>query len=318
MRVDRTIAAMRADRKALQRAQAKAAAAAQRWRENARVAPILAELVEYGAGAPLSTCPALAALFERGEDASEFANGFARMQAQALAEEHFAQVAFRHNWDGRASNLLLARRGAAQLVLVAVEPGTYARVSAAFSDAVRHEAIVAGAGSARRTVRSQRGEFTHDVLHLTAGARVALDLSRQALFVERVDKRPVSLRLHRANPGAGPSREYDLASGQLRHQASGDVRASRQEAMLALLGRMRRTESAPTMAVIAREAGPEGLRWQALREVLALDTAEGFRALTAVAGAPADPLAMPAGALRAQLVEAHPELRALEETPCRA
>ena len=88
--------------------------------------------------------------------------------------------------------------------------------------------------------------------------------------------------------------------------------------MLALLGRMRRAEAAPTMAAMAREAGPDGLRWQALREALALDTAEGFRALCHVARASDDPLAMPAGALRAQLVEAHPELLALEKQPCRA
>lgn len=318
MRVDRTIAAMRADRTALQRAQAMAGAAAQRWRENARVAPILAELAEYGRGAPLSSCPALAALFERGADAGEFASGFARIQAQALAEERFVQVAFRHNWDGRASTLLLARDGAAQLVLVAIEPGTYATDSVAFSDAVRHEAIVAGAATARRTVRGELGAFTHDALELTDGARLALDLSSQALFVELVTTRLVSLRLHRANPGAGPSREYELTSKQLHHQASGDVRASRHEAMLALLGRMGRKESVATMAAMAREAGPDGLRWQALREALALDTAEGFRALADVARAPDDPLSMPAGALRAQLVEAHPELLALEETPCRA
>lgn len=318
MRVDRTIAAMRADRTALQRAQARAAAAAKRWRENGRVAPILAELAEYGRGAPLSSCPALAALFEAGAEAGAFVGQFCRAQAAAMARERFLQVAFRHNWDGRASTLLLARHGAAQLALVAIEPGTYETSSAAFSDAVRHEAIVAGAASARRTVRGERGEFTHDALELTGGARLALDLSSRALFVERVTTRLVSLRLHRANPGAAPSREYDLTSGQLRHQASGDVRASRKEAMLALLGRMGRKEAAPTMAAIAREAGSDGLRWQALREALALDTAEGFRALCEVASAPADPLAMPAGALRAQLVEAHPELLALEETPCRA
>jgi hypothetical protein len=81
---------------------------------------------------------------------------------------------------------------------------------------------------------------------------------------------------------------------------------------------MGRKEAAPTMAEIARGAGSDGLRWQALREALALDTAVGFRALSVLARAPDDPLAMPAGALRAQLVEAHPELLSLEDCPCRA
>jgi len=318
MRVDRTIAAMRADRSALQRAQAIACAAASRWREDARIAPILAELDEYDRGAPLSSCPALGALFETGAAALELAERFCAAQSSALAEDRFVQVAFRHSWNGRAATLLLARGDRAQLALVAVEPGSYDSASVSFSDAVRHEAFLAGRAQARRIARDGQGGFARENLDLGGGARLALDLSRHALLVHRVETRLVSLRLHRTNADPSPTREHDLVSGALLHQASGDGRASRQEAMLALLGRMRRIEAAPIMAAMAREAGPDGLRWQALREALALDTAEGFRALCDVARVPGDPLAMPAGALRAQLVEAHPELLALEETPCRA
>jgi hypothetical protein len=80
---------------------------------------------------------------------------------------------------------------------------------------------------------------------------------------------------------------------------------------------MKRREAAPAMARIAREKGPDSLRWEALREALALDTAQGFAALCAIARSPLDPLAGPAGALRAQLIEAHPRLRAFEEARCR-
>jgi hypothetical protein len=100
MRVDPEIAAMRRDRTVLQRAQAAARAAAGRWREDARVAPILAELGEFGRGAPLSSCPALARLFGPGDVAQGFAAGFCRAQAEALAAERFAQLAFRHSWTG--------------------------------------------------------------------------------------------------------------------------------------------------------------------------------------------------------------------------
>jgi hypothetical protein len=318
VRVGSTIASRRDDRRALQRAQAKAGAAAQRWREDARVEPILAELREFGRGAPLSACPALAALFEAAPEAGDFAAAFCRSQIEAMAEDSFMQPAFRHNWDRRTATLLLARDGLALLSLVAVEPGSYAAATAVLSDAERHEAILSGRASACRAARGGDGRFTYDALELSTGARLALDLSCQALLVERVEARLVSLRLHRASPDPAPTREYDLSSGGLLHQASGDARASRHEGMLVLLGRMGRTEAAPTLAALAREAGPDGLRWQALREALALDTAEGFRALCDVARAPDDPLAMPAGALRAQLVEAYPELLALEETPCRA
>lgn len=282
------------------------------------MAPILAELCEFGRGAPFAACPTLAALFEGGTLAGDFAAAFCRSQVEAMSGDCFVQPAFRHNWDGRTATLLLARSGTAQLTLVAVEPGPHAAATVTFSDAVRHEAILSGRASASRIARGGDGEFTFDALGLSARARLALDLSCQALLVERVETRLVSLRLHRASPAPAPSREYDLASGELLCQASGDVSASRHEAMLALLGRMGRKEAAPAMAAMAREAGPYGLRWQALRELLALDTAAGFGALCDVARAPDDPLAMPAGALRAQLVEAHPELLALEEAPCRA
>ena len=316
MRTHRPVAAMRRDRSVLQRAQATACAAAKRWREDVRIAPFLAELDEYGRGAPLSSCPALAALFAPGRAARDLAARYCHEQAAALAGERFAQVAFRHSWDGRAATLLLARGGTAQLALVAIEPGTHETRTAVFSDAVRHEAVLAGRALARRTVRDSRGDFTHDELELADGARLTLDLSHQTQFVHRVETRLVVLRLHRTNPQPQPTREYDTVSGELIRQASGSAHASRQEMMLALLGRMGRREAAPVMAAMGREAGPEGLRWQALREALALDTDEGFRALSAVARTAHDPLAMPAGALRAQLVEAHPQLLALDELPC--
>lgn len=112
-------------------------------------------------------------------------------------------------------------------------------------------------------------------------------------------------------------REYALADGALLKQTAGEVRQSRHETMLALLGRMKRREAVPVMAAIACQSGADSLRWEALRESLALDTAQGFAALCALARSPLDPLAAPAGALRAQLVEAHPRLRAFEEERCR-
>jgi hypothetical protein len=85
--------------------------------------------------------------------------------------------------------------------------------------------------------------------------------------------------------------------------------------MLAMLGRMGRKDAAPLIAEIAAGEGSPALRWQALRECLALDTQVGFAALSAVAGAAGDPLAANAGALRAQLIEAYPQLQEVEQCP---
>jgi hypothetical protein len=317
MRVDPAISALRGDRRPQDRAQAAMVAVGDEWRRDPRVAPVLEQLRDYGSGTPLADCPALERLFAPGEAALEFARRFCAAFAAALAGEPLGQLPFRHNFDGALSTLLLARAGAAQLTLCAQEPGAYNSASVVFSDASRHEAILAGAALGRESRRGHRDGLLHREVRLAEGGRLALDLTREAIFVTRVERRLVSLRLSRAAPRPGPMRECALADGALVQQAAGDIRDSRHEMMLALLGRMKRGEAAPLMAAMAQEQGADSLRWEALREALALATGEGFAALCRVARAPLDPLAAPAGALRAQLIEAHPQLRALDEAQCR-
>jgi hypothetical protein len=319
MRIDPAIAAMRRDPALQRRAQAAMIAAGDAWRREPPVADALAELARFGAGEPLEACPALDAVFTLGAAPDALTGSLCRRLAEVLAREPFGHPPFRHGFDGQVATLLLARAGRAQLILHAREPGGWEHAAAGFSDALRYEAVLAGAGHAR-VVRfgDAANTFTTEGVKLSEGSRLALDLSREALQVLRVERRLVSLRLHRFDAAPGPSRDFRLADGALLHQSAGDIRASRQEMMLALLGRMERREAAPEIAALARESGDTSLRWQALRECLALDTAEGFRALSGVARASGDPLAVPAGALRAQLLESHPELLALEDGRCPA
>jgi hypothetical protein len=69
------------------------------------------------------------------------------------------------------------------------------------------------------------------------------------------------------------------------------------------------------MAELACGEASAALRWQALRECLALDTQTGFTALAVIAARTEDALSGPAGALRAQLIEAHPQLQEVEPCP---
>ena len=317
MRVDPAIAALRTDRSPQRRAQAAMFAARDAWREPAEIAPVLAEFERFGVGASLEVCPVLAGLFDRAEAAGRFAAALCTSFARVLAREPFGQLPFRHGFDGMASTLLLARSGSARLSLVAHEPGERRVDSVAFSDAVRHDAVIAGEGCAMRVKRRLDGHLAPVSRRLACGDRITLDLASEALLVERVERRLVVLRLHRTTNAPGPVREYALADGRLLRQSAGDIRHSRQEMMLALLGRMKRFEAAPLMAEMACEEGPDALRWQALREGLALDTASGFAALCRIARSPLDPLSEPAGVLRAQLIEAHPALLAFEEAQCR-
>jgi hypothetical protein len=317
MRIDPAVAALRDDRSLQRRAQAAMVSVREAWASLAHVAPVLAEVDSYAAGRPLGDCPALAQLFAEENGAQRFVADLCDGFAGVLAKEPFGQPPFRHAFDGTFSTLLLARGWAARLTLVAQEPGKQQAQRVAFSDAVRHEAVIAGEAVAMVVERGPEGRLAIDRRRLSKGSRTRLDLSRQALFVGRVERRLVTLRLHLSAPAAGPVREYSLADGRLLGQSSGDVRRSRQEMIVSLLGRMKRAEAAPLIAAIAVEEGPDGLRWQALREVLALDTANGFAALCRIARSPIDRLAAPAGALRAQLIEAHPTLRAFEESQCR-
>jgi hypothetical protein len=321
MRIDPAIAAMRRDPALQRRAQAAMIAAGGEWRQEPAVAAMLDELDSFGAGEPLEACPALDAAFTGRRAAGELAAALCRRFTSMLEEEPLGHPPFRHGFDGHVSTLLLARAGRAQLILHAREPGRWEHATAGYSDALRYEAVLAGSAHARVTrVHGGPGAatFSTESLKLQPGTRVALDLSCEALQVLQVERRLVSLRLHRFDAAPRPSREYSLTDGALLHQSAGDIRASRHEMMVALLGRMERREAAPEIAALAREPGDDSLRWQAMRECLALDTAEGFRALSDVARVAGDPLAGPAGALRAQLVEAHPELLALEDGSCPA
>jgi hypothetical protein len=321
MRIDPAIAAMRRDPARQRRAQAAMKAAGDDWRREPRVTAVLADLERFGAGAPLEACPELDAIFTLGANPERLTGPLCRRIAAVLAREPFGHPPFRHSFDGSVSTLLLAQEGRAQLILQAREPGRCDHDSASYSDAVLFEAVLAGSAHARvADVGGAPGNaiISTRSVDLLPGTRLTLDLSCEALQVLQVERRLVSLRLHRNSAVPCPSRCYSMTDGKLLQQAAGDIRFSRQEMMLAVLGRMERREAVPEMAAIARAPGDDSLRWQALRECLALDAAEGFRALTAMAVAAGDPLAGPAGALRAQLVEQHPQLLAVEGDRCPA
>lgn len=317
MRIDPAIVRMRGDAGLQRRARAAMLAGVEAWRAEPEVTALLAGLDAYGAGVPIARCDGLRDLFALPLAALGLATGLCGRLAAELAREPLGQLPFRHGFDGAVSSLLLARSGRAQLVLHAREPGWNGYVSADYSHAERHEVVLGGAARAR-IVRRGQGGLGFEPLALQPGASLALDLACAALQVIEVERRLVSLRLHRFAESPEPSRSYALDDGALLHQSAGGLSASRGEVALAVLGRMGRSDAVPAMAALARAPGDDSLRWQALRECLALDTAEGFRTLLVLAQRAGDPLAGPAGALRAQLVECHPELLALESEPCPA
>ena len=317
------IAAMRRDRGPQGHAQSAIAAACEAWRAEPGADGLRRELDAFGEGAALEDCPVLDRMFTEAGEAERLIGQLVRHFSIALAANPLGHPPFRNGFDGRAASMLVARGGRAQLMLQSREPGDYEHPNRNFSHAIRHEAVLGGKASARivRAVASGAEgtmRFSEEPITLEPGCRLAFDLANEALLVDRVERRLVLLRLLRSDAEPGPTREYCGTSGRLLHQSAGNLATSRQEAIVALLGRMGRTDAAPAMADVALGSGDPSLRWQALRECLALETATGFAALRTLAQRTGDPLAGPAGALRAQLVETYPQLLQLEGEQCPA
>jgi len=290
------------------------------WRGQSRVACLREALAAFAAGANPAELSPLAKLFDPASaDATALAHGFATTTARALAEAPLGHVPLRHFTDGTSSTLLLARAGNATLSLVAIDGeglrGQDAPASASFAPVETWEHVLSGQAKAElvdcEPTGPRQARLTRHAADMSPGTVIIRDGVRQARLIHAIEGCLVSLRLQRRQPQAGPTREYDLATGELLHQAAGNPRDSRVELMIALLGRMGRADAAPAIAGMATGEGSTALRWQALRECLALDSGEGFRALCRIAATAVDPLAAPAGALRAQLIEAHPQLEAI-------
>lgn len=308
--------ALRRDDTPQRQAQAHLVEVLARWRAGP-AALLDSELARYGEGAELDDLALLSALFAPGETAAEvfIAELVARITAE-LGREPLGQVPLRHYTDDLVTTLMLGRTPRATLTVQALDGAGLARraapVSVSFPPSETVERVLAGSarGQAVRIRAARPGAVDLDSaeIELRPGEVHRRDGLREALMLRGVAGSLVTLKLQRRTGGRAVTREYRLADGALVHQAAGSPRDSRLELTAALLGRMGRTDAAPLLAAMAEENGSPALRWQALRECLALDTATGFAALSHLAQRSEDPLCGPAGALRAQLIEAYPEL----------
>lgn len=322
MQVHPDIAALRSDRAPQRLAQSAMQAACEAWRAQPGAAEMMRELEAFGDGTPLQACAQLEAVFTAEGEAERLAGLLSRHFCLAIAANPYGHPPFRNGFEGNAASLLLARSGRAQMMLQSREPASFQHDGYGFSDALRYDAVIGGRATARivRITRTNErsARFASEAIELQPGCRLAFDLATETLLVERVERRLVTLRLLRQRENPLPGREYVAASGELAQQCAGNLATSRQEAIIALLGRMGRADAVPDIARVALGEGDTSLRWQAVREAIALDSAAGFQTLGQVARRAEDPLAGPAGALRAQLLETYPELLAVEAQQCPA
>lgn len=322
MQVHADIAALRSDRAPQREAQTAMLAAGKAWAMEPGAAEMQRELEAYGKGVPLEACPVLEAMFSGSGEAERLMGLMSHHYCRAMRENPIGHPPFRQGFDGVATSILLARSGRAQLMIQAREPGQMDNSGYVYCDATRLDAVLGGHADAR-IVRIDASDhkaagFAEETLQLSSGDRLSFDLSSEALVIDAVQTRFVVLRLLRVAAEPQPGREYDAQTGRLLHQSAGRIGTSRREAIIALLGRMERADALPEIEKIARTGDDLSLRWQAVREALALDTASGFATLCTIARQEDDPLAEQAGALRAQLLEAYPALAELEADQCPA
>lgn len=311
------LAALRSNDAPQRQAQARLIDLVARWRNSPPAVTAQAELARFAAAAPLDDLPLLSALFTPDDpSAQQFTGSLVALLVAELGADWLGQVPLRHYSDGLLASLVLAKCGPAALVLQAVDGAALAQkpapVAASFAATETWEHVLAGTGWVERVriahLHPGGAVLTCDPVQLVAGMVNRRFCASEAQLLRRVPGSLVALKLQRTLDAAEPTREYRLVDGALVHQAAGSPRESRLELTAALLGRMGRRDAAPLLAAMAEEQGGAGLRWQALRECLGLDSALGFATLTGIACRAGDPLAPPAGALAAQLLEQYPEL----------
>ncbi|MGI8943582.1 MAG: hypothetical protein ACR2FJ_04990 [Qipengyuania sp.] len=324
MRIDPALRALRSDPASQRAAQAALEGVKADWQARPEVARLLTDLRAYGEGAALTDCPALDTAMALADEARALVDALVEPMQASLRDHPLGQVPFRHQYSGGIGVLQLVESGRAAISLLTYEGAAMARFASpqtvCFSAGERNEVYLAGSAEARvfeiLSDEGRRVVMDCERRRLVAGETLSLAGARHTKIVDRVEGRLVMLRLGRGDERLEPAREFRISDGELVHQASADVRESRAEMAMALLGRMERTDALPQFERLALQ-GSDHLRWQALRECLALDTERGFRALSRVAEDANDTLGTAAGALRAQLLEAHPALSRQECAPCR-
>ena len=316
MRLDPALRALRSDPAPQLRAQEPLYAAQAELFDSERWQALRADLRRYADGAELARCPALHRVYATRDGAPQLFRDLSSRYLRVLAEHPFGHVPHRHFSDGYLSTMMLVRCGPAMLMLVARQPAVADPRSVVLSHGERHDVVLAGTGRLRLYRRTsgdpQHIELTSEDRDLAPGSWFSVKQETEAAAILRSDTMLVTLRLSREGDPVLPMREYRLPDGQFTKQAAGVMRESRHELMMRLLGAMECADAVPLLAEMALD-GSDALRWQALRECLALDSGAGFSALCRIANDPGDPLYSAAVQLRAQLVQHHPVLATLAE-----
>lgn len=140
---------------------------------------------------------------------------------------------------------------------------------------------------------------------LGAGELIALDTARECLSFSGGDADMLMLEIAVQPPSQLPIRAYDAASGRLVHVSASRRDSSFRAMGLALLRTLGLTDAAP-LFVAESECADFGARWNAMRELVALDRAAALPRLAAMAAGDPHPEVRRAAAATQALIQAPP------------
>ncbi len=279
------------------------------WRAEPDVVALGRALARWEAGTPLGEVPELARLIADCHAARSFAERFMAPLMDALTDEPLAQLSLGHSSAPGMARLRLLGHARAGLSLTVFAPRARSVPPAAlFEDGEAHDIVLAGAAQVLAH-RLAAGGLASREIACAPGTVMTRSGPRDARQIIAVTRPLVLLQLTCEAACPEPSREIALADARLLKTISGCKRTSQQMMALGVLGALgHRPALAPMVALAEDPQATRDLRWEALRQTLALDAAEGLALLARLAGRAGDTLANPAAALRRNLLAARPDL----------
>ncbi|QFT77247.1 hypothetical protein [Erythrobacter sp. THAF29] len=312
MQVHPDIAALRSDRLAQRRIRAAMSGALTAWREADECKALLYDLARYAAGEPLCDCQFLERLMSHNRAATGLISDWLGRMLGVLRTEPLGEVPHLYRCSKGLSSIQLLKSGRAALNLVAYESLECARVpeTALFADRESVELVLTGEGCGTFHRRDEAtGRIETSQSRWMAGDRIVLSGRQEARQIVSVGGCLLLLQLTREPERPEPSQEFRLSDGTILQSASGDKAASQRLMACAVLGAM---DHRPALAAMeARALDPQedpDVRWEAVRQALALNSGAGMRLLAGLRMDASDPLSGVAGSLERQLFGSHPEL----------
>ena len=286
------------------------------WRSLPDVAAISVALARFDAGEALADLPPLARITTDHAAARGFVDAFIGPLMAAIKAEPLAQLPIGHSTAQGLARLRLASHGRSALTLVALARRAETQPpSVLFEDCTVHEIVIAGHASAllhRRTgARLKSAAIT-----LTPGTAMTRSGLHETRQITAITHPLLLLQLTCEAARPAPSQEIALADGAVIKTISGCKVTGQNIMALGVLGALAHRPALAEMERLALDsAALRDLRWEALRQCLALDAPRGLAVLAVLAARVEDPLRPPAASLQHQLVTAHPDLAALLPEP---